>query len=281
MKLLLLGASGMLGHDVARVAREEGYDLLALGHSELDVTDGPAVERAVSAARPSAVVNCAAYTNVDGAEAEEGLAHAVNGVGAGHVATAASRAGARVVHVSSDYVFDGDKGEPYVEHDRTGPRSAYGRSKLDGERRTAAGCHQHVIVRSSWLFGAHGHNFVATMLRLAGEREEVRVVDDQVGCPTYTGHLAGALVELAGSEAYGIHHVAGTGACSWFELARETFARAGVGTRVTPCTTAEMPRPAPRPRLSALEATRPETPRLPGWRDGLAAYLAEREVHAA
>jgi dTDP-4-dehydrorhamnose reductase len=250
----------MLGRDVVRASGG-----LGLSRAELDVTDAAAVREAVAGAE--LVINCAAFTDVDGAEADEEVALRVNRDGARNVAEAA----ARIIYISTDYVFDGSKREPYMESDPPAPLSAYGRSKLEGERATVAANPRHFVVRSSWLFGAGGHNFVETMLGLA---PEVRVVNDQVGCPTFTGHLAEALVRLGGSEDYGVHHMAATGACSWFEFAREIFARAGVEARVEPCTTAEFPRPAPRPAYSVLGSARGH--RLPAWQDGLDAYLGVR-----
>jgi dTDP-4-dehydrorhamnose reductase len=168
-------------------------------------------------------------------------------------------------------VFDGHKREPYLESDPPGPLSSYGRSKLEGERATAAANPRHFIVRSAWLFGPGGSNFVDTMLRLG---PAVRVVDDQVGCPTFTAHLADALAELTMSESFGVHHLAASGTCSWFEFAREIFALAGRHVELTPCTTAEFPRPAPRPAWSVLGSERGH--RLPHWREGLQAYLGVR-----
>ncbi|MDP9293955.1 MAG: dTDP-4-dehydrorhamnose reductase, partial [Actinomycetota bacterium] len=202
----------------------------------------------------------------------------VNGAGASAVAAAAAAAGAHTVHVSTDYVFDGTASEPYIETSPTGPRSAYGRSKVAGERAVAEASPSAAIVRSSWLFGVHGRNFVATMLGLARERDAVKVVDDQVGCPTFAGHLAGALVEVAERRLTGILHVAGEGSCSWCELARATFERAGVDCRAEPVSTAEFPRAAPRPAWSVLGSTRTDAPRLPAWQDGLEAYLAAAAV---
>jgi dTDP-4-dehydrorhamnose reductase len=222
------------------------------------------------------VVNCAAWTDVDGAEADEPAATAVNGDGAGHVAAAAAEAGALLVHLSSDYVFDGEAREPYAEDAPTGPRSAYGRSKLAGERAVAGG--RSAIVRSSWLFGPHGRNFVDTMRRIGAERDEVAVVDDQIGCPTYTGHLAHALVAVAERELTGVLHVAGAGRCSWFDLAVATFAETGIDCLVRPQATADLGRPAPRPAFSALASTRSDAPVLPDWREGLRAHLARVEV---
>jgi dTDP-4-dehydrorhamnose reductase len=277
MRLLVTGAAGMLGTDL--VAAAAGHDVIALARADLDVTDPAAVAAAVDGARPDVVVNCAAWTDVDGAEADEAAATAVNGAGAGHVAQAAARAGAHVVHVSTDYVFDGAANEPYTEGAVAHPLSAYGRSKLAGELAVAqAAPDAHAIVRSSWLFGVHGRNFVDTMLRLAQERAEVTVVDDQVGCPTYTGHLATALLSVADRRLRGVLHVAGRGACSWWELARATFTRAGVNCTVRPGSTAELGRPAPRPAFSVLGSTRVDAPVLPSWREGLDEHLAARGV---
>ncbi|HVE69423.1 MAG TPA: dTDP-4-dehydrorhamnose reductase [Solirubrobacteraceae bacterium] len=276
MRFLITGSAGMLGRDVVRAAEVAGHDVVALARADLDVTDEAAVRRAVAAAAPGAVVNCAAWTDVDGAEADEAAATRVNGGGAGYVADAAAAAGAAVVHVSSDYVFDGTKDAPYVESDPTAPLSAYGRGKLAGERAVLEGEGARAVVRSSWLFGAGGRNFVETMLKLAGEGVELRVVGDQIGCPTFTGHLAPVLVALATGRASGLFHVAGTGAASWHGFAREIFDAAGVAADLHETTSAEFPRPAPRPAFSVLVSERRDAPRLAPWQQGLAAYLAER-----
>jgi len=225
---------------------------------------------------PDAVVNCAAWTDVDGAEADEGGAMAVNDRGAGNLAAAAARHGARIAYISSDYVFDGHKRTPYVEPDLTGAISAYGRSKAAGETSTAFANDRHMIVRSSWLFGARGGNFVETMLRIAREQPEVIVVSDQVGTPTYTRHLAAALAELVETDQYGIHHVAAAGHCSWFDYAQEIFDVEDCECRVMAGTTEMLSRPAPRPAYSVLGTERHGAPVLPHWRDGLRQYLRER-----
>jgi dTDP-4-dehydrorhamnose reductase len=267
----------MLGQDVAVAAKRAGHDVLALARAELDVADGRAVADALRAARADAVINCAAWTDVDGAEPHTAEAAAVNGAGAGNVARAAAAVDAWTVHISSDYVFDGTQRSPYLESDPVGPLSSYGRSKLAGEREVAAAApERHTIVRSSWLFGAGGACFPATILRLATERDELKVVDDQIGCPTFTGHLASALVELSARRRapIGIVHVAGGGTCSWYDFAREIVASAGLDCRVRPCSTAEMPRPATRPSYSVLRSERgEEAPVLPDWRRGLTEYL--------
>lgn len=278
MKALVTGAGGQLGRDLHRALTERGHEVRALSHPELDVAQRDAVESALAADLPDVVLNCAAYTRVDDAEREPERAMQTNAEAAGLIARAAAACGAAVLYPSSDYVFDGRKGAPYVESDKTGPLSAYGRSKLAGEQDTAVANPRHYIVRSAWLFGMGGHNFVETMLRLAAGPGEVKVVDDQIGCPTYTGHLAAALAELVDTEAYGVHHIAGAGSCSWRQFAGEIFERAGVQRAVAPITTAQAGRPAPRPPEAVLVTEREDTPVLAPWRQGLAAYLAERAV---
>lgn len=264
----------MLGRDLARLAA----DSVALARLELDITDADAVTAAVRSAAPDVVVNCAAYTNVDGAEEHAQLARTVNGGAVGNVAAAAAAIGAWTIHISSDYVFDGRKREPYVESDQPAPLSAYGASKLSGERAVAAAAPgRFTIVRSSWLFGVQGSCFPATILRLARDRGELTVVDDQVGTPTFTGHLAQALVQIASERPAGILHVAGDGACSWFEFAREIVRAAKLSCEVKPGRTEDLARPATRPSYSVLGSER-GAPRLPGWREGLADYLDAAKV---
>ncbi len=280
MKILVTGAAGMLGSDVVRAAEFVNHEVVGLAHSELDITDRQAVQRVLLEERPQAVVNCSAYTDVDGAEDDLDGAMDVNAEGAANVAAAAAEIGARVLYPSTDYVFDGSKVEPYVESDEPRPQSVYAQSKLAGEHETAESNPRHYIVRSAWLFGTSGRNFVETMLALAGDHGEVLVVRDQVGSPTYTAHLADALVRLLDTEAYGIHHLASQGECSWYEFAREIFAQAAVECRVMSCTADEFGRPAPRPSYSVLGTERTEALYLPHWREGLASYLAERSVAA-
>ena len=277
MRVLVTGSGGMLGRAVAAAATRLGHDVVALTRSDLDIGDAGHVQRVLGAAEPRAVVNCAAWTDVDGAETAEAQATAINGGAAGILAHACAEIDARIVHVSTDYVFDGAKTEPWVESDPVGPIGAYGRSKLAGERAVAEAGPAHAIVRTAWLFGAGGKNFVDTMLTIGAQRDEVSVVTDQVGSPTWTGHLAEALVELAEREGdTGVFHAAGAGACSWYDLAVEVFDQAGVDCRVVPTTAAEFKRPAPRPAFSVLGSERPETPVLPPWQDGVAGYLSQR-----
>ena len=283
MKVLVTGAGGMLGRDVVLAAGNAGHDVVGFGHTELDVVDEAAVAAKIELERPDVAINCAAWTDVDGAEESEEAALAVNGAGAGHVAAAAAAVDASVVYVSSDYVFDGAKGAPYVETDETAPLSAYGRTKLAGEEATAAANKRHFVVRSSWLFGVGGSNFVETMLRLAATQNEVLVVRDQVGSPTYTWHLAYGIVRLIEGVEFGIHHMAAGGSCSWYEFAREIFDQAKVECKVMSATTEMLGRPAPRPEFSALTSQREHAIELPSWQDGLGAYLSQRrsEIEAA
>ena len=218
--------------------------------------------------RPDLIFHAAAWTDVDGAEADPAGAARVNVEGTRNVAGL----GAPIVYFSSDYVFDGKKRDPYVESDPARPASVYGRTKLDGERQVADGW----IVRTSWLFGWAGHNFLRTMLRLGSERDEVSVVADQRGCPTYVGHVSEAmrrLIELP----KGTWHVAADGECTWAEFASAIFEEAGLSCRVVPISSEELARPAPRPAYSVLRSEKPETPRLPHWREGLRECLARLE----
>ncbi len=278
MKLLVTGAAGMLGRDLMLAAGNAGHDVVGFGRAELDVTDASQVSRRVGMERPDVVINSAAWTDVDGAEEAEEAAFAVNGTGAGNVAAAAAEVGASVVYVSTDYVFDGTKSEPYVESDQPAPLSAYGRTKLAGEEATAAANKRHFVVRSAGLFGIGGNNFVATMLRLAASQSEVLVVRDQVGSPTYTWHLAYGIVRLIEGLEFGLHHMAAAGRCSWYEFAREVFEQAKLDCKVLSVSTEEFGRPAARPPFSVLASQRQHAIRLPSWQDGLAGYLAQREA---
>jgi dTDP-4-dehydrorhamnose reductase len=274
VRLLVTGAAGMLGHEVVAAAEKLGHEVAAWDLPECDLTDAQATLDAIRRLGPRAVVNCAAYTNVDGAESDEATAERVNADAAGNLARACKAAAARLVHVSTDYVFDGTKREPWIESDAPNPLGAYGRTKLHGEEQVTAELDDHAIVRTAWLFGPHGPNFVATMLRLAGDNDEVSVVTDQVGSPTFAGHLAPALVDMAERSDTGIFHGAGAGSCSWYELTLEAFDMAGVSCRVLPTTSDRFQRPAPRPAYSVLGSEREHPITLPPWQDGVRAHLA-------
>ena len=281
MRILITGGGGMLGLDVQRAAEEAGLESLALSRAQLDITDRAAVMDAIAGAGATAVINCAAWTDVDGAESRSRDAAAVNGAGAGNVAAAADAVGAWVVQVSTDYVFDGEKTTAYVESDPAAPVSAYGRSKLDGELAVAtAAPERHTIVRTSWLFGAGGRCFPKTILGAASQRPELTVVSDQIGCPTFTGHLATALVALAQQRTPGVLHVAGGGQCSWYEFAAAIVAATGGDTPVRPISSDEYPTPTRRPANSVLISER-GAPTLPDWRAGLERFMSElAEVRA-
>lgn len=277
MRILVTGAAGMLGHRVVADSRARGWDPVGVDIDEVDITDAGATADLLAEVGPDAVIHCAAWTDVDAAEEREEAALAVNATGSANVAIAARDVSARIVAVSTDYVFDGSlTGRPYVESDAVAPIGAYGRTKLAGEEAVTSSNPNHAIARTAWLYGAGGKNFCDTMLRLASERDEVAVVTDQVGCPTWTGHLSPALLDLAASDATGIFHTAGAGQCSWHELTVELFARAGVQCRVAETTSAEFRRPAPRPAWSVLASERDETPVLPAWDEGVAGFLRER-----
>ncbi len=253
MRLLITGGSGQLGTDLVAVARAAGHDVTAPSSDEMDLRQGDAVLAAVSAAAPEVIVHAAAFTAVDRCETEVELAEAINVGGTGHIVDAARSVGARVLYVSTDYVFDGTKPEAYLETDPTNPKSVYGRTKLEGESRLGP---EDTAVRTSWVVGAHGNNMVKTILRLAGQHPELSFVSDQRGHPTFTADLAQLLCHLAADPLPGVVHATNQGAVSWFEFAQAVLEAAGEDPqRVKPVTTAELtpPRPAPRPENSVLD----------------------------
>ncbi len=273
--ILVVGANGMLGRDLMSVLTGElrGVDL-----GDIDITSPDSVRSTLVTLKPSVVVNVAAYTDVDGCEKNRDLACAVNGAGVGHLAKVCADIGAKLVQVSTDYVFDGGKGSPYREDDPTGPLSVYGESKLLGEQNARLNP-DHLIIRTQWLYGLHGKNFVETMLRMAADRTELSVVDDQIGSPTWTLDLSLAIRALVDSGCRGTYHAANAGFCSWNEFARAIFAEAGVTMSVLPMTTTELNRPAPRPLYSTLDCGKliEDTGFIPqGWRGALRSYLATR-----
>jgi dTDP-4-dehydrorhamnose reductase len=256
MRVLVTGAGGQLGLDVVRTWAEAGDDVVALQHSVLDVTDRSQVRRVVADVHPDVVVNCAAWTAVDACETDPDRADAANARAVAHLAEACGAAGARLVQISTDYVFDGTLDRPYREDDPTGPRSVYGRSKRAGELAALEMGDRAVVVRTSWVCGVHGNNMVKTVLRLAAERPELSFVDDQVGHPTFTQDLAPLLRVIVQRGLHGVVHATNQGACSWYEFAREVVAASGRDpSMVRPISTADLhpPRPAPRPANSVLE----------------------------
>lgn len=278
MRILITGAAGLLGSAVAADAQARGHCVVALDRSDLDVTDARAVMQAVHREQPEVVIHCAAYTAVDRAEAEPELALAVNREGARQVAEASSEVGAVPVYVSTDYVFDGVKGAPYRPDDATAPLSVYGRTKLEGERATATAAPEHLVVRTSWLYGGD-NGFVPAILRRAESGEDLRVVDDQEGRPTWAPQAAAAILDLVEQGARGIWHVAGGGSCTWLELARESVRQAGVDCSIAPVSTAEFGAGAPRPPYSVLDLTATEQlldRPMTDWRESLFRFLESR-----
>ncbi|WP_438448233.1 dTDP-4-dehydrorhamnose reductase [Gorillibacterium sp. sgz5001074] len=278
MRVLITGAGGQLGQDVMRVCAEAGHEGIGVDRAELDITDEASCIEVLERLRPEAVIHAAAYTAVDRAETDVDEAYRVNAAGSRNMAVACERIGARCCYISTDYVFDGSAAEPYGEYDLAAPRSVYGKSKLAGERLVSSLCSRWFIVRTSWVYGVHGDNFVKTMLKLAATGKPLKVVDDQTGSPTYTVDLSRFLVRLIETERYGIYHATGGGSCTWYEFARAIFEERGLQVELAPCSTGEFPRPAPRPAYSVLGAAAIRTngfQELPHWREGLRAFLKE------
>jgi dTDP-4-dehydrorhamnose reductase len=277
VRVLITGAGGMLARAVRRELLARGYEVAGLDRAALDVTAEAAVAAAVQAHRPDVVIQCAAYTRVDDAEREESEAHCVNAEATRHLARACRAAGARLVYPSTDYIFDGLATSPYLPGAPTNPLGAYGRTKLAGEV-AAQGAGDYLVVRTSWLYGAGGKNFVSTILERAGRGEALRVVDDQRGAPTWTGSLAWVLAELLERRApSGVYHGTNQGETTWYGLAVEALRLAGLAVEVTPVKTAEFPRPASRPAYSVLDCAGTEAVvgGIMGWREALAEAMAE------
>ncbi|WP_223065897.1 dTDP-4-dehydrorhamnose reductase [Paenibacillus caui] len=284
MKVLITGANGQLGRDTTIVFEAAGHTVLACDRDKLDITDQQQCEEVVADFKPDAVLHCAAYTAVDAAESDIDGAYLLNAAGTRNVAVAAEKCGAKMVYISTDYVFDGLAEQPYQEYDAAKPRTVYGKSKLAGEMLVQSLSSRYFIVRTSWVYGIYGSNFVKTIMRYAQEKPVLKVVDDQIGSPTYTVDLAHFLLELALTEKYGIYHASNSGACSWYEFTQAILEEAKelLGLSVTaglvPCTTEEYPRPAPRPRNSVLEHLSIRTngfKDIRPWREGLRDFLKE------
>lgn len=278
MKVWVTGASGQLGYDVCRELERRGVSYMGTGSKTLDITDAEAVLTAMKTYRPDAVIHCAAYTAVDRAEEEPERAFAVNETGTRNVAAACAATGAKLVYLSTDYVFPGTGEEPYEVDDAVGPLNVYGQSKLAGERVVQELMEHYFIVRISWVFGVNGNNFVKTMLRLSRDHSEIRVVCDQVGSPTYTADLAPLLCDLIKTERYGIYHATNEGVCSWAELAKEVFRRTGKAVQVEPIPTADYSAKAVRPLNSRLSKRSLDVAgfyRLPSWQNALERFLKE------
>jgi dTDP-4-dehydrorhamnose reductase len=252
MKVLVTGANGQLGRDLVDIIGS-AHEVFGFGSKELDICDLEQCRQLCNQIKPNVIIHAAAYTAVDLAESEVDKAFAVNAFGSRNVAIAAEEIGAKLCYISTDYVFDGTSVKPYKEYDNTNPQSVYGKSKLAGEQLVQSLSNRYFIVRTSWVYGQHGNNFVKTMLKLGREKPNLKVVDDQIGSPTYTVDLSRFILELISSEKYGIYHASNTGSCSWFEFAQAIFVQSGYNILVEPCTTEEFPRPAPRPKHSVMD----------------------------
>lgn len=253
MRIIVCGAAGQLGSEITEVlAANKDNEIIAFDKLDMDITVADAVNNKIIDIKPEIIINAAAYTMVDKAESDTVLAFKINTVGAANLASAASLVGAKFCQVSTDYVFDGAKQEPYFEYDVTNPLGVYGRSKLAGEQLVMQRCAESFIVRTAWLYGKNGNNFVKTMLRLGHERKSISVVNDQIGAPTCAADLAEFISELIFSNKYGIYHGTNNGQCSWYDFACAIFAEAGIDVSVNPISTAEYPTPAKRPAYSVL-----------------------------
>ena len=277
-KAVVIGGKGMLGIDLMAALEADGafWPAIVGDLPEVDITDEASLHGFFDKTRPLVIFNCAAYTDVDGCESNEDTAFAVNGTGAGNVAAVAASLDAHLVHVSTDFVFDGKKNTPYVEDDAVNPLSLYGRSKLDGEKRITERGGRWTIARTAWLYGKHGKNFVDMMLSLARDREELKVVTDQIGSPTWTCDLAAALIALAKASAQGIYHTTNAGACSRFEQVKAIVESAGLSTRIEPVDSSAFPRPATVPAYSVLSTEKLQRDTghaMRHWKEALQEYV--------
>jgi len=278
MKVLVTGYAGQLGWDTVRLLESRGIECRGVDMQDFDLTDGAAVRACVQSYRPTAIVHCAAYTNVDKAESQPEICAAVNGMGTVNVVRAAISVGAKVVFISTDYVFPGTGDTPYRIDDPYGPQNVYGMSKVQGEDAVRSLMTRYFILRTSWVFGKNGHNFVRTMLRLGAEKKEIRVVDDQIGSPTYSRDLARVICDMLPTEKYGIYHVRNEGFMSWFDFAKMIMAKAGLSCRVLPVPSSEYPTPAKRPLNSRMDGSRLAEAGfapMPSVEDALDRYLEE------
>jgi len=275
--LLVTGANGQLGQELVRM-ETDAIRIVGYGRDRLDITNLDQCREVIADIRPDAIIHAAAYTAVDKAESEPDEAYRINALGTRNLAIAAREQAAKLCYISTDYVFDGTGTAPYNEYDNTNPQSVYGKSKRAGEILLQSLADRYFIVRTSWVYGKFGNNFVKTMLKLASERDSVTVVEDQIGSPTYTYDLAQFLIELVQTEKYGVYHASNTGSCSWYEFAKAIFEESGIPIRTEPCTTKQFPRPAPRPAYSVMDhsAIRQNGFKdLRPWREALRAFLKE------
>ena len=252
-KVLVTGAKGMLGKDLCPILEDSGYEVIETDIDTMDITDIFSVKSNIEKYNPDIVIHCAAYTNVDGAETDKETAEKINVLGTENIAKMCAKNNVELVYISTDYVFDGEKSEPYQPDDKPNPLNVYGLTKLKGEQAIQKYCEKYYIVRTSWLYGIHGKNFVETMIILAQTKKELKVVDDQIGCPTWTVELSNAIVKLLEDYEYGIYHACGLGRTSWYGFAKKIFELENIDVNLQSCTTEEFPRPAKRPKYSVMD----------------------------
>jgi len=278
MKVLVTGISGQLGYDVMRVLKERGVEAFGAGRTEMPLTEPGKCAQFIEEQSPDAVIHCAAYTAVDKAEDEPEVCRRVNAESVKAIAEACSKIGAKLIYISTDYVFPGTGEDFYEVQDETAPCNVYGASKLEGEQAVRESLDRHFIVRISWVFGINGKNFIRTMLSLAKTHDSLTVVDDQIGSPTYTADLAELLADMVDTESYGTYHATNEGICSWYELACEVFRLRGLPVKVSPVPSSAYPTKAVRPhnsRLSKASLDKAGFRRLPTWKDAVGRYLKE------
>ena len=277
MKVLVTGINGQLGHDVMGELKKRGYEAVGVDIEEMDITDAQCVKRVITQAAPEAVVHCSAYTAVDRAEEEVELCRRVNAEGTKNVAEVCAELDCKLLYLSTDYIFSGEGERPWEPGDEPDPLNVYGLTKYEGEQEIKSRINKYFIVRISWVFGINGNNFIKTMLRLGRENGAVRVVDDQIGSPTYTYDLAVLLVDMIETEKYGEYHATNEGICSWYEFAKEIFAAAGMNeVEVTPVSSEEFPAKAKRPknsRMSKEKLIKNGFNKLPSWQDAVKRYV--------
>ena len=278
MKVLVTGTKGQLGYDVVNELEKRGHTAVAVDIEEMDITDAVSVERVITEAEVEAVIHCAAYTAVDAAEDNVEICRRVNAEGTENIAKVCKKLDLTMIYISTDYVFDGEGERPWEPDDERHPLNVYGQTKYEGELAVEKYLEKYFIVRIAWVFGVNGKNFIKTMLKLSETHEELNVVDDQVGSPTYTYDLAVLLVDMVESDKYGRYHATNEGLCTWYEFAKEIFRQAGVEVKVNPVTSDMFPAKAKRPKNSRMSKDKLDANgfhRLPTWQDALERYLSE------
>jgi dTDP-4-dehydrorhamnose reductase len=283
--VLIIGSRGQLGSDMVKICRSAGFNVIEIDYPDIDITDKAKTISFIEQCQAAYIINCAAYTAVDDCESHPKEAYALNAEGPRNIALGAQKTGATIIHISTDYVFDGEKSTPYLEGDLCNPLTVYGKTKLEGERLTAESCKKHQIYRIAWLYGTHGNNFVKTIRNVATKKklagESLSVVNDQFGTPTYTIEVCEQIVKMLGTDNYGIFHCTCEGSCSWYDFTKEVLSSSGIDIEVRPCTTAEFIRPAPRPHFSVLENSRLKKMGhniMNDWKTAFQKFLAEEQT---